>query len=189
MAVDEVLAARVREAIRGEPGVSEKRMFGGLCFLVHGNLSCGVDADLFVRTGPEVGEKLIARKHARAFAPSGRPMKGWVQVDPAAVSASAPSSPGCDLPSPLRARFPKKPRCPSSLEESDEALRRRSPPAPLIDRSGLTFLAARGPSGVSYSRYRAKTPKWSEANTPAEDSLPTTSQLSIWRSASRADQM
>ena len=86
MAVDEVLAARVREAIRGEPGVSEKRMFGGLCFLVHGNLSCGVDADLFVRTGPEVGEKLIARKHARAFAPSGRPMKGWVQVDPAGVS-------------------------------------------------------------------------------------------------------
>ncbi len=86
MAFDEHLADRVRRATAGERGIGEKRMFGGLCFLVHGNLCCGVDADdLFVRTDPEGGAALFRRKHASAFAPNGRPMRGWVKVDRAGL--------------------------------------------------------------------------------------------------------
>ena len=86
MAFNEALAARVREALSDARGISEKRMFGGLCFLVRGNLCCGVDADeLFVRASPEAGEKLLARKHARAFAPAGRPMRGWVAIGRAGI--------------------------------------------------------------------------------------------------------
>lgn len=87
MAFDEKLAKRVRMATSAERGIAEKQMFGGLCFLVHGNLCCGVDGnDLFVRTAPDVGEKLLFRKHAQPFNPDGRPMRGWVRVDRAGVA-------------------------------------------------------------------------------------------------------
>ncbi len=81
MTFDARLADRVRRATEEEPGIGEKHMFGGLCFLVRGNLCCGIDGDdLFVRTSPEAGAALLRRKHASVFAPNGRPMRGWVKV-------------------------------------------------------------------------------------------------------------
>ncbi|MFH1809891.1 MAG: TfoX/Sxy family protein [Pseudomonadota bacterium] len=83
MAYDEGLAERIREHVDGfEP--AERKMFGGLSFLVAGNLACGVIKDeLIVRVGPEHFGSALKKKHARAFDFTGRPMKGWVTVAPA----------------------------------------------------------------------------------------------------------
>jgi hypothetical protein len=83
MAVDEELAARVRERVSGHAGWSEMRMFGGLAFLVEGNMAVGVlGSDLMVRVGPEGDADALSRPGARPFAMTGRPMAGWVLVSP-----------------------------------------------------------------------------------------------------------
>lgn len=82
MAYDDLTAARVRAIVTGATGLSEKRMFGGLAFFIHGNLAVGVMSDhLIVRSGPEKHAWALARPGARPFSPTGRPMKGWVAVD------------------------------------------------------------------------------------------------------------
>ncbi len=81
MAYDEALAARVRGALAGRPDVTEKRMFGGVGFLAHGNMACGVHGkDLIVRVGPAVYEDALAEPGARVFDLTGRVMSGWVMV-------------------------------------------------------------------------------------------------------------
>ncbi len=81
MAYDEKLAERIRVLLKGRRGVSEKKMFGGLTFLVNRNMCCGVvDDELMVRVGPDAYEKSLARSHARAMDFTGRPMKGMVYV-------------------------------------------------------------------------------------------------------------
>src|SRR5574341_53571 len=81
MAYDEGLAQRIREAVREIPGLSEKKMFGGIGFMVHGNMACGVQGDeLMVRVGPERHQEALARPHTREFDLTGRPMQGWVMV-------------------------------------------------------------------------------------------------------------
>jgi len=83
MAYDEGLAARLREILGAEPGVVEKRMFGGLAMLVGGNMAVGVHQDsLMVRTDPERQAEYLAEPGARVFDMTGRPMKGWLLVDP-----------------------------------------------------------------------------------------------------------
>jgi hypothetical protein len=80
---DERLAARVR-AIVGHPGMAERRMFGGLAFLLNGAMCCGiVKRDLVVRVGPERYTEALARPHARPMDFTGRPMRGYVYVAPA----------------------------------------------------------------------------------------------------------
>ena len=83
MAFDEDLANRVRELVSGEPHVKEQRMFGGLAFLVAGNMSVGVSGQggLMVRVAPEDTEALAGEQHARPFEMCGRPMRGWLRVD------------------------------------------------------------------------------------------------------------
>lgn len=82
MAYDEDLAARVREHL-AHAGVEEKRMFGGVGFLLNGNMLVGVWKDALVaRLGAEAGEAALADPSARPFDPAGKPMKGWVLVDP-----------------------------------------------------------------------------------------------------------
>jgi TfoX/Sxy family transcriptional regulator of competence genes len=82
MAYDEALAERVRAALGSEPGVTERRMFGSLAFLVEGNLATSVRAaDLLVRVGPD----WVAEAQARGARPAQmgkRTMKGWVEVAP-----------------------------------------------------------------------------------------------------------
>jgi TfoX/Sxy family transcriptional regulator of competence genes len=83
MAYDEDLAGRVRELIAVETGLAEKKMFGGLAFLVDGNMAVGVSGQggLMVRVDPDETEALTARPHARPFEMRGREMKGWLRVD------------------------------------------------------------------------------------------------------------
>jgi TfoX/Sxy family transcriptional regulator of competence genes len=81
MAYDETLAARVRDALRAEPGLSEKKMFGGLCFLLHGHMACGIVKDeLMLRVGPARYEETLALQHARPMDFTGKAMKGMVYV-------------------------------------------------------------------------------------------------------------
>ena len=82
MAYDEGLVTRIRDMIGGEPGLAEKKMFGGLAMLLEGNMAVGVRGDdLIVRTDPDQQEQLLAEPGARVFDLTGRPMKGWLLVD------------------------------------------------------------------------------------------------------------
>lgn len=81
MAYDEALAARIRAALAGEPNVTEKKMFGGVAFMVGGNMACGVTTDeMMVRVGPDNHEDALSRPHARPMDFTGRPMRGMVYV-------------------------------------------------------------------------------------------------------------
>ena len=81
MMYSEVLAARVRTSLAGQNGLEEKRMFGGLTFMVNGNMCCGVLNDyLVVRVGPDRFADALSRPHARPMDFTGRPLKGMVYV-------------------------------------------------------------------------------------------------------------
>lgn len=83
MGYDEGLAHRIREILGNQPGLEEKKMFGGVGFLVRGNMACGVHQDsLIVRLGPERNDEVLAQAHAQPFDITGKPMKGWVMVAP-----------------------------------------------------------------------------------------------------------
>ncbi len=82
MAYDEGLAERIREILADRRGVTEKRMFGGLAFLLGGRMCVGVVKDrLMVRVGPEAYERRVREPHARKMDFTGRPMKGFVYVE------------------------------------------------------------------------------------------------------------
>jgi TfoX/Sxy family transcriptional regulator of competence genes len=88
MAFDQGLAQRIREHLAGTGGLSEKQMFGGLSFLVDGNMCVGViGEELIARVGPEATDAALGRPGSRLFDFSGRPMKGWITVEPAALEA------------------------------------------------------------------------------------------------------
>ncbi|MEU1367470.1 TfoX/Sxy family protein [Streptomyces sp. NPDC005803] len=90
MAYDEVLAQRVRERLENENGVAEKRMFGGLSFLAHGNLVVAVSGDdLLVRVGPEGTHDALARPGARPAVMGSRTMRGWVRAAGESLDDSA----------------------------------------------------------------------------------------------------
>jgi hypothetical protein len=90
MPYDEGLAERIRELLADERGVCEKRMFGGLAFLLNGNMSVGVVKDnLMVRAGPDAYETLVGKRHARKMDFTGRPMKGFVYVGPEGFESDA----------------------------------------------------------------------------------------------------
>jgi TfoX/Sxy family transcriptional regulator of competence genes len=83
MAYDEELANRIRELISGESELTEKKMFGGLAFLVAGNMAVAASGQggLMVRVDPEATDALVNRPHARPFEMRGRAMQGWLRVD------------------------------------------------------------------------------------------------------------
>ncbi|HVY65847.1 MAG TPA: TfoX/Sxy family protein [Gammaproteobacteria bacterium] len=82
MAYDEGLAERIRELLVDVPGVHERRMFGGLAFMLHGNMFVGVvGSRLMARVGLEQYEKSLRRPHVRVMNFTGRPMKGYVYVE------------------------------------------------------------------------------------------------------------
>ena len=83
MAYDERLAHRVRLELAAQEGVSEKRMFGGMAFMVQGNMALAIDKDrLMVRVGPDRYEAALSMPHAGPMDMTGRPMKGFVVVQP-----------------------------------------------------------------------------------------------------------
>lgn len=83
MTYNQDLANRIRELIADAPDVSEKRMFGGLAFLVGGNMSVAASGQggLMVRVDPDETSALVTRPHARPFEMRGREMQGWLRVD------------------------------------------------------------------------------------------------------------
>jgi len=83
MAYDEDLANRIRELIAGEAGVTEQKMFGGLAFLIGGNMAVAASGQggLMLRVDPNETEKLVAKPHARRFEMRGRQMDGWLRID------------------------------------------------------------------------------------------------------------
>ena len=83
MAYDEKTAERVRRILSPEPDVIEKKMFGGLCFMARGSMCCGLTSTGFmVRVGREAYKRTLAEPHARPMEFTGRPMAGFVYVDP-----------------------------------------------------------------------------------------------------------
>jgi hypothetical protein len=90
MAFDENLAARIRQALGRKKSVAEKRMFGGLGFLLNGNMLVGVwKNSMIVRLGPDVCVAALQEPHTGAFDITGKAMKGWVMVEPAGVADDA----------------------------------------------------------------------------------------------------
>ena len=83
MAYDEKLAARIRELVAGERGLAEKKMFGGLAFLVGGNMAVAASGQggLLVRVDPDESDSLVASTNARPMEMRGRQMHGWLRVD------------------------------------------------------------------------------------------------------------
>ena len=83
MAFDETLAARIRQRLARRKNVEEKKMFGGLGFLLNGNLLVGVwKESLIARLGPDAAEEALLEPHVREFDVTGKPMKNWVLVAP-----------------------------------------------------------------------------------------------------------
>lgn len=83
MAFDEGVAQRLREALAGLKGITEKKMFGGIAFMDRGNMCCGVVSDtLMARVGPDAYAEALTRPHAREMDFTGKPLQGFVYVDP-----------------------------------------------------------------------------------------------------------
>jgi hypothetical protein len=87
MAFDEGLAERVREQLQELTAFDEKRMFGGLCFLVNGNMACGLVGDtLMARVDKQQWPDLLQQDHVREMDFTGRSLKGFLYVDPAGIA-------------------------------------------------------------------------------------------------------
>ena len=109
MAYDETLAERIRSLVTRRKGISEKRMFGGLCFLVNGNMCCGVEKDrLMVRVGPERYDAALSRKHSRPMDFTGRPLKGFVYVSRPGIDSKAKLGSWIDMAVDFAKSLPKK---------------------------------------------------------------------------------
>ncbi len=88
MAYDEKLAGRVRKLLAKRKAVAEKKMFGGVAFLLNGNMCVGLHGgELIVRLDPEATDRALAQRHTRIFDMTGRPMKGWILVKPPGVAS------------------------------------------------------------------------------------------------------
>ncbi len=82
MAYDEYLVSRIRKALEREPGITEKKMFGGVAFLRHGLMFVGVsDSTLTARVGEDLYQDSLAREHVRVMDFTGKPMAGYVYID------------------------------------------------------------------------------------------------------------
>jgi hypothetical protein len=90
MAYDESLALRIRDSLSRKRGIEEKKMFGGTGFLLHGNMLVGVwKESLIARLGPAETDLALGEPHVREFDITGKPMKGWVLVEPAGIEDDA----------------------------------------------------------------------------------------------------
>jgi TfoX/Sxy family transcriptional regulator of competence genes len=91
MAYDETLAAQIRELVSDEPGLTERKMFGGLAFLIGGNMAVAASGQggILVRVDPDESDGLIEKTNAHHMVMRGRSMRGWVRVDPEHLRARA----------------------------------------------------------------------------------------------------
>lgn len=115
MPFDPVLASRVREVLSARNDVTEKKMFGGLCFMVAGHMCCGLAANRFmVRVGPEEYAAALALRHARPMDFTGRPLTGFIYVAPEGLKTKRDLARwigmGLDYVESLPAKKPKPPK-------------------------------------------------------------------------------
>ena len=90
MAYDEGLTQRIRELVGAMPGMTEKKMFGGVGFILNGNMACGVSGDgLMARVGIDDYAAALTEPHVTTFGPAGREMRGWVLVTAPGIEADA----------------------------------------------------------------------------------------------------
>jgi TfoX/Sxy family transcriptional regulator of competence genes len=91
VAYDEELAGRIRELLAGEPNLTEKKMFGGIGFMVGGNMAVGASSQggILVRVDPEQSDELVSSTEAYPMEMRGRSMAGWLRVDPEHVADEA----------------------------------------------------------------------------------------------------
>jgi len=111
VAYDEELAARIRELVGSEPDVVEKRMFGGLAFLIGGNMAVAASGQggIVIRVSPEQSEDLVATTNARLMEMRGRQMQGWLRVDPGDVRAKRELAKWVELGTTYARSLPAKP--------------------------------------------------------------------------------
>lgn len=109
MAFDESLADRVRDALSARSDVSERKMFGGIAFMVGGNMAVGVIGDdLMVRLDPGDAEKALGEPHTRPMDFTGKPMKGMVYVDSAGTEVDVDLAAWVDAGADFAASLPPK---------------------------------------------------------------------------------
>jgi TfoX/Sxy family transcriptional regulator of competence genes len=87
VAYDEKLATRLRDLLTNEEGLTEKRMFGGVAFLINGNMSVSASGQggLLLRVDPDATDALLSNPHAQPFEMRGRAMQGWLRIAPEGV--------------------------------------------------------------------------------------------------------
>ena len=89
MPYNEALAEKIRKLVKKRRGVTEKKMFGGLCFLFNGKMCCGVEKNrLVVRVGPKKYDTLLTRQHVRPMDFTGKPLTGFIYVVPLGLKSS-----------------------------------------------------------------------------------------------------
>ena len=109
MGYSEKLAQRVRHILQIKKGYTERKMFGGLCLLMYGNMCCGIVKDtLMLRVGPKQYEKTLKRKHVHIMDFTGRPMKGFVYVTPDGLKTKAALRKWIELSLNFVEKLPKK---------------------------------------------------------------------------------
>jgi hypothetical protein len=109
VAYDEGLAERIRDALALREGLSERKMFGGIAFMICGNMACGVvGEDLMIRLGPEEAERALAEENTRPMDFTGRPMKGFVYVSPTGTGGEEDLSGWVELAADHAASLPPK---------------------------------------------------------------------------------
>jgi len=109
MGYDETLAERVRSVLEARPELSERRMFGGIAFMIGGNMAVGViDDDLMVRHDPEDSERMLADPNARPMDFTGKPMRGMLFVDSAGTTEDADLVAWVELGADFAASLPPK---------------------------------------------------------------------------------
>ena len=90
MTIDEGLAQRIRDQIGDKDGFEEKRMFGGIGFLLRGNMACGVNKeDLIIRVGPDYYQEALSKPNVKVFDMTGKAMTGWIVVTEAGYHKDA----------------------------------------------------------------------------------------------------
>jgi len=90
MAFDETLAQRIRVALADEAKIIEKKMFGGIAFMVRGHMTVGiVKNELLVRVGPDTHDKALAKPHAKVMNFTGKPMTGFIYVEAPGIATQA----------------------------------------------------------------------------------------------------
>ena len=109
MAFDDTLADRIRKRLGKRAGLAEKKMFGGIAFLLNDNMCVGVHGkDLIVRLDPEQTEKALSEPGTRRFDLTGRPMKGWILVEPGGLASDADLKKWIDIATKFAGSLPKK---------------------------------------------------------------------------------